>query len=72
MRATRLLSATSSGVGMNVRWVGYGLAVSGYPRIYRWTAMLEALQTRKIASMVAARRFKMLLQKAAAASISST
>jgi hypothetical protein len=34
MRATRLLSATSSGVGMNVRQVGYGLAVSRYPQIY--------------------------------------
>jgi hypothetical protein len=34
MRATRLLLATSSGVGVNMRRVGYGLALSGYPRIY--------------------------------------
>jgi hypothetical protein len=34
MRATRLLSATSSGVGMNVKRVGYSLSASGYPRIH--------------------------------------
>jgi len=35
MRATMLLSATSNGVGMNVRLVGYGLSVSRYQGIYK-------------------------------------
>ncbi len=35
MRATVLLLATSNGVGMNVRLVGYGLSVSRYQGIYR-------------------------------------
>ena len=34
MRATMLLSATSNGVGVNVRLVGYGLSVSRYQGIY--------------------------------------
>jgi len=34
MRATMLLSATSNGVGVNVRLVGYGLSVSRYHLIY--------------------------------------
>ena len=33
-RATMLLSATSNGVGVNVRLVGYGLSVSRYQGIY--------------------------------------
>ena len=35
MRATMLLSATSNGVGVNVRLVGYGLSVSRYQGIFR-------------------------------------
>jgi hypothetical protein len=35
MRGTMLLSATSNGVGVNVRLVGYGLSVSRYQGIYR-------------------------------------
>ena len=34
MRATMLLSATSNGVGVNVRLVGYGLSISRYQGIY--------------------------------------
>ncbi len=34
MGATMLLSATSSGVGVNVRLVGYGLSISRYQGIY--------------------------------------
>ena len=34
MRATMLLLATSNGVGVNVRLVGYGLSVSRYQGIY--------------------------------------
>jgi hypothetical protein len=34
MRAKMLLSATSNGVGVNVRLVGYGLSVSRYQGIY--------------------------------------
>jgi hypothetical protein len=34
MRAMMLLSATSNGVGVNVRLVGYGLSVSRYQGIY--------------------------------------
>ena len=34
MRATMLLSATSNGVGVNVRLVGQGLSVSRYKGIY--------------------------------------
>ena len=34
MGATMLLSATSNGVGVNVRLVGYGLSVSRYQGIY--------------------------------------
>jgi hypothetical protein len=34
MRATMLLSATSNGVGVNVRLVGYVLFVSRYQGIY--------------------------------------
>ena len=34
MRATMLLSATSNGVGVNVRLVGYGLSISIYQGIY--------------------------------------
>ncbi len=32
--------ATSSGVGVNVRWVGYVLAISGYPLIYKLGAVI--------------------------------
>jgi len=35
MRATMLLSATSNGVGVNMRLVGYGLSISRYQGIYR-------------------------------------
>ncbi len=35
MRATMLLSATSNGVGVNVRLEGYGLSVSRYQGIYK-------------------------------------
>jgi len=34
MRATMLLSATSNGVGVNVRLVGYDLSISRYQGIY--------------------------------------
>jgi hypothetical protein len=34
MGATMLLSATSDGVGVNVRLVGYGLSISRYQGIY--------------------------------------
>ena len=34
MRATMLLSATSNGVGVNLRLVGYGLSVSRYQGIF--------------------------------------
>ena len=34
MRATMLLLATSNGVGVNVRLVGYGLSISRYQGIY--------------------------------------
>jgi len=37
MRATMLLSATSNGVGVNVRLVGYSLSVSRYQGIYSQT-----------------------------------
>jgi hypothetical protein len=36
MRATMLLSASSNGVDVNVRLVGYGLSVSRYQGIYRF------------------------------------
>ncbi len=35
MRATMLLSATSNGVGVNVRLVGYSMSVSRYQGIYK-------------------------------------
>jgi len=35
MRATMLLLATSIGVGVNVRLVGYDLSVSRYQGIYK-------------------------------------
>jgi hypothetical protein len=34
-----LLLATSNGVGVNVRLVGYGLSMSGYQRIYTMIAL---------------------------------
>jgi hypothetical protein len=34
-----LLSATSNGVGVNVRLVGYGLSVSRYQGIYNQTGI---------------------------------
>ena len=42
-----LLSATSNGVGVNVRLVGYGLSVSRYQGIYRDASQRESLRAGK-------------------------
>jgi hypothetical protein len=43
MRGTMLLSATSNGVGVNVRLVGYGLSVSRYQGIYTYTFYTDSV-----------------------------
>jgi hypothetical protein len=50
MGATMLLLATSNGVGMNVRLVGYGLSVSRYQGIYSW-ARIFVLVLHRVASL---------------------
>ncbi len=48
MRATMLLSATSNGVGVNVRLVGYGLSISRYQGIYTPLQQQHRCQTNNV------------------------